>query len=82
MSRNHHEMFLVQKISSFSVGNVYRATKQLFKILKRANSEAVIVDEYLDDTVFDYIESLDPVCFGEVADRKQKRRSLAINRRC
>jgi hypothetical protein len=44
----------------FEAGEAYRATKQLFKILKRANSEVAIVDEYLDDTVFDYIESLDP----------------------
>jgi hypothetical protein len=42
----------------FGAGEAYRATKQLFKIVKRANSEVAIVDEYLDDTVFDYIESL------------------------
>ena len=44
----------------FGAGEAYRATKQLFKIVKRANSEVAIVDEYLDDTVFDYIESLNP----------------------
>lgn len=43
----------------FGAGEAYRATKELFKILKRANSEVAIVDEYLDTTVFDYIESLD-----------------------
>jgi hypothetical protein len=44
----------------FRAGEAYRATKQLFKIVKRTNSEVAIVDEYLDDTVFDYIESLNP----------------------
>ena len=44
----------------FGASEAYKATKQLFKILKRANSEVAIVDEYLDDTVFDYIESLEP----------------------
>jgi hypothetical protein len=45
----------------FGASEAFKATKQLFKILKRANSEVAIVDEYLDDTVFDYIESLEPV---------------------
>jgi len=44
----------------FGASEAYKATKQLFKILKRANSEVTIVDEYLDDTVFDYIKSLEP----------------------
>lgn len=44
----------------FGASEIHKATKQLFKILKRANYEVTIVDEYLDDTVFDYIQSLEP----------------------
>ncbi len=44
----------------FGASDAYKATKHLFKILKRAKSEVAIVDEYLDDTVFDYVKSLEP----------------------
>jgi hypothetical protein len=40
-------------------GDEYGAKKTIFKIMKRATKELVIVDPYLDDTIFDYIESLD-----------------------
>jgi hypothetical protein len=39
-------------------GDEYRAKKTIFKLMKRAEKELVIVDPYLDDTIFDYIESL------------------------
>jgi len=42
----------------FSARDQYRPAKQIFKILKRADFKVAIVDEYLDDEVFDYIESL------------------------
>ncbi len=42
-----------------SDGEEYRSTKVLYKIMKRANSNLAIVDQFLDDDVFDYIESLD-----------------------
>jgi len=40
-------------------GDEYRAKKTIFKLMKRAAKELVIVDSYLDDTIFDYVESLD-----------------------
>lgn len=40
-------------------GDEYRAKKTIFKLMKRATQELVIVDPYLDETIFDYIESLD-----------------------
>ena len=42
-----------------SAGNVYRAKKLLLKIMKRAKKSLAIVDDYLDEEIFDYIESLD-----------------------
>lgn len=44
----------------FSVGEEYRAKKTIFKLMKRATKSLVIMDQYLDDSIFDYIESLDP----------------------
>lgn len=43
----------------FCDGEEYQAKKAIFKIMKRAAKSLVIVDTYLDDTIFDYIESLD-----------------------
>lgn len=40
-------------------GDLYRPKKILYKLMKRAKKELAIVDEYLDDEVFDYINSLD-----------------------
>lgn len=40
-------------------GDRYRAMKLLLKIMKRAKKSLSIVDPYLDEEIFDYIESLD-----------------------
>ena len=40
-------------------GEFYRAKKIIYKIMKKAQNKLSIVDSYLDDTVFDYIESID-----------------------
>jgi hypothetical protein len=44
----------------FSAGEEYRAKKTIFKLMKRATMTLAIVDLYLDDNIFDYIESIDP----------------------
>jgi hypothetical protein len=43
----------------FQRGDKYWAMKLLYRIMKRAQTSLVVVDEYLDDTIFDYIESLE-----------------------
>ncbi len=40
-------------------GDKYRAKRTIFNLMKRAERELVIVDPYIDDTIFIYIESLD-----------------------
>jgi len=42
-----------------SAGDVYLAKKLLLKTMKRANKSLAVVDPYLDEEIFDYIESLD-----------------------
>lgn len=39
--------------------DIYNAMSLLFKIMKRAKKDLTIVDQYLDEEVFDYISSLD-----------------------
>ncbi len=39
--------------------DAYRAKKLFWKLMKKAQRSIVVVDEYLDDKIFDYIESLD-----------------------
>lgn len=42
----------------FSDGQAYEAKKKVFEILSRASNNLVIIDKFLDDTIFDYITSL------------------------
>ncbi|GAI52870.1 unnamed protein product, partial [marine sediment metagenome] len=42
----------------FAAGDVYRAKKKLYSIIKTATASIAIIDLYLDDQVFDYIDSL------------------------
>jgi len=42
-----------------SAGQEYEAKKTIFSIMKMASSKLFIVDEYLDESIFDYLESLD-----------------------
>lgn len=44
----------------FPEGEYYRAQKRLFQIMKRSRANIVIIDEHLDEVVFDYVETLDP----------------------
>jgi len=39
--------------------DAYRAKKLFWKLMKKAQKSIVVVDEYLDDEIFDYIESLE-----------------------
>lgn len=39
-------------------GNVYRATKIILRILRRATKDLIIVDPYLDGSIFDYLDEL------------------------
>jgi hypothetical protein len=44
----------------FTAGDSYRPKKQVFGVMKKATTALVVVDGYLDEQVFDYIESLSP----------------------
>lgn len=43
----------------FAPGQSYEAKSTLFRIMSRARSSLSIVDDYLDEQIFDYVESLD-----------------------
>lgn len=43
----------------FPSDDAYRAKKLFWKLMQTAQKSIVVVDEYLDDQIFDYIESLD-----------------------
>lgn len=43
----------------FSEGAVFDAKYRVWQILKSAQKEIVIIDQYLDDAVFEYIQKLD-----------------------
>lgn len=42
-----------------SAGDVYRAKKTILRIMKRARTSLIIVDPYLDEDIFDYVDALD-----------------------
>ncbi len=44
----------------FNAGDGYNPKKQVFGVMKKANSTLSIVDLYLDEEIFGYIESLSP----------------------
>lgn len=44
----------------FVEGDSYGPKKQVFGVMKKATTSLAVVDPYLDEQVFDYIESLDP----------------------
>lgn len=48
-----------KKQQFFLPGEEYQAAKALLNILKKAGSSVAILDAYLDEMVFDYIDSLD-----------------------
>lgn len=43
-----------------SAGEEYEAKKAIYGIMKMASSKLFIIDEWLDDSIFSYLESLDP----------------------
>jgi len=43
----------------YSKGNFFEAKRKVIKIMKSAINSIVIIDPYLDDTVFDYIDLID-----------------------
>jgi hypothetical protein len=51
--RPRHQLFFAQ-------GEEYEAKKALLSAMKRGTSSLGVVDEYLDETIFDYLEALDP----------------------
>lgn len=57
----------------FPLGDKYRAMKLLYQIMKRAKTSLVVIDEYLDDTIFDYIESIDDSVNIKLLTGKQKK---------
>lgn len=63
LEKNEPEFLRHQKRSRdqyfFSAGEIYEAKKAIFTIMKKAKISLAIVDQYLDETVFDYLESLD-----------------------
>lgn len=49
----------------FSSGEIYEAKKAIFEVMKGAKTSLHIVDQYLDETIFDYLESLDHAVLNE-----------------
>jgi hypothetical protein len=49
-----------KKQQLFLSGEEYQAMKALLAILKKAESSVAILDAYLDEAVFDYLDSLNP----------------------
>ena len=45
---------------SFTKSEIFEARRFLMKILRSAQNKIIIIDNYLDDTVFDFLEPLDP----------------------
>ena len=43
----------------YSQGNFYEAKRMVIKIMKSAKNSIVIIDPYLDDTIFDYIDLIE-----------------------
>lgn len=43
----------------YSKGDFYEAKRMVIKIMKSANNSIVIIDPYLDDTIFNYIDLID-----------------------
>ncbi len=43
----------------YSQGNFYEAKRMVIKIMKSAKKSIVIIDTYLDDTIFDYIDLIE-----------------------
>lgn len=44
----------------FSAGQQYQAQKTILKVMKRAVTSLAIVDQYLDESIYDYAEAIDP----------------------
>lgn len=63
-----------------SAGQEYEAKKTIWGIMKMASTKLSIVDVYLDDSVFDYLESLDPGIEVKLltADRKPTFKTLYL----
>ncbi len=56
----------------FEPGQEYRALSTVFNLMKRATSRLIIVDNYLDEVVFDYILSLDNKLDVQLPYREQE----------
>lgn len=54
-------------------GDTYRAMSLLLKIMKRAKKSLAVVDQYLDEDIFDYIDSLDASVDIQLISAGQKR---------
>lgn len=59
--KNHNPLFNFEIISNqqnfyFSQGEEYNAKRMVLKILKSAKWHVAIIDPYIDDTIFNYIE--------------------------
>lgn len=44
----------------FAPGEVFRARQRLFQILVMATMDLLVIDQYLDPTMLDFVEALDP----------------------
>jgi hypothetical protein len=52
--------------------NIYNAISILFKIMKRAKNNLTIIDQYLDENIFDYINSLNNLINIKLITANQK----------
>lgn len=56
----------------FTPGEEYEAKKALLRAMKLATSSLGVVDEYLDETLFDYLDAIDPVVELRLITGQQK----------
>jgi len=62
-----------QNTYHYSQGDSYSAQRMVIKIMKSANNSIVIIDPYLDDTIFDYIDLIDTKIYIKLVTSKVKK---------
>lgn len=69
---------VVKKEISFSPNDGYRAKKYLFSLTRKVKNKIVIIDPFLDDLVFDYLDVLDENILIELitSDKKKSFKNL------
>jgi hypothetical protein len=57
----------------FDAGESYRSKRTALKIMRKAREELAVVDEYLEEEIFDYVDSLDNNVLVKLVTGQRKR---------